>query len=62
MRDIGTGGSSCAFAIGPVGDYLGYRLNLQAVMSMSVWDSVHLTLPTPTDTVSRSTSWGHDDC
>lgn len=42
-------------AIGPVGEYLGYRLNLQAVTNSSVWDSVHIGL-IGLDTASRSAS------
>ncbi len=42
-------------AIGPVGQYLGYRLNLQAVTNSSTWDSVHIGV-IGLDTVSRSSS------
>jgi hypothetical protein len=42
-------------AIGPVGQYLGYRLNLQAVTNSSTWDSVHIGI-IGLDTVSRSSS------
>jgi hypothetical protein len=45
-----------ALAIGPVGQYLGYQLNTQAVSSGRAKDSIHLTLPTPTDTVVNLTS------
>jgi len=42
-------------AIGPVGQYLGYRLNLQTVTNSSTWDSVHIGVLN-LDTVSRSSS------
>jgi hypothetical protein len=42
-------------AIGPVGQYLGYRLSLQAATNSSTWDSVHIGVIS-LDTVSRSSS------
>jgi hypothetical protein len=49
-----------AAGIGPVGAYLGYRLGIQAVTQGWLLDSVHLTLPSPSDTtiyaVARDTT------
>jgi hypothetical protein len=40
-----------ALGTGPVGQYLGYRLGIQAVSQSWNKDSLHLTLPAPYDTV-----------
>ena len=50
------GSLSQAPAIGPVGQYLGYRLDLQAATNSSTWDSVSLNPPIKMDTVFRTSS------
>lgn len=43
-------------AVGPAGDYLGYRPGRQAVTTGWSVDSIHLTLPLPYDTAMHSVS------